>query len=685
MKAPVGGSAAQAIEAMARMSAAQVRRSMAPTLGPPAGKVNGRRPDFCRNLSGHRAYTAIEPGESEVANADSSSRLRFDDFEVDLDSGDVWKHGARMRMQEQPWQVLRLLLERAGQVVTRDELRQKLWPSVVVDFDDGLNTAVRKIRELLDDPAEKPRYIETIPRRGYRFIAPVKALRARKPAASSRPWIGAIAGIVAVSLMAWVGARWLADEPRIHAVAVMPLDNLSGDPSQDYFAAGITDALTTQLARTVGSSLRVTSRGSAEKYRGKPLEEVARALDVEAVVQGSVTRSGNLVRVTARLVDVKRDTHLWAATYERDLREVSSLQGEIAATVARRVHARLDPRAEARLASAATVNPQAYDLFQRARYRAFSNNSQDIADAVDLLEQALRLDPSFAPARAVLARAYTAQAFFSGQERHDLDARALEEIDRALKLDPDLAEAYLARGLAFWTHHNGFPHERAMAQIKRALELDPNLAEAHHWLGTIYIHVGLLEQGRQELQTALRLDPANPGIRYRVASSLLMEGKPMEALPGLEATRAYFPANAAYGIARANFDLGRKAEAASVIEEYLRANSRDEGGVANAMQALIHADAGKGVLAEQSIEEAVRSGKGFGHFHHAAYTIGATYAIMRRPGEAIRWLRAAADDGYPCYPVFERDRTLNNIRGHPDFAELMKDLRARWERYKSTA
>jgi tetratricopeptide (TPR) repeat protein len=331
------------------------------------------------------------------------------------------------------------------------------------------------------------------------------------------------------------------------------------------------------------------------------------------------------------------------------------------------------------------VNPQAYDLYQRARYRAFSNNREALAAAIELLEQAIRLDPNLAPAHALLARAYATEAFLGRPQGPELEPKALEAVSRALRLDPDLADAYLARGLVLWTHRNGFPHERAIQEIKRALELDPNLAEAHHWLGTIFNHVGLLDRGEQSLRTALRLDPTNIGIRYRIAATLLFQGKPEQALPDLEATRAFFPANAAYHIASAMFQLGRKEEATRVIEEYLRVNPRDEGGVAHAMRALLHADAGETALAEQSIAAAVKSGTGFGHFHHAAYTIGAAYASMNRSKEAVRWLRAAADDGYPCYPVFERDRALDKVRADPDFVQLMRDLRSRWERFRASS
>lgn len=609
-------------------------------------------------------------------------RLRFDAFEVDLDSGDLWKDGARLRLQGQPFQVLRLLLERPGEIVTREELRLKLWPKAFVDFDDGVNTAVRKIRDALDDSADEPRYVETLPRRGYRFIGRVQASSSATPRRTRSWWPAAAGAIAAAGIAVWI-YRGGGATPPVRAIAVLPLANLSGDASQEYFAAGVTDALTTELARAVGGSLRVTSAGSAAKYRDEPLQKVARELDVDAVVQGSVARAGDHIRVTARLVDARRDRHLWAASYDREAQDVLAVQREIAATIAARVEAKLDPRARTRVASAPVVDPRTYDLYQRGRYRAFSNNPQELAAATGFLEQALASDPNLAPAHAMLARVYVTRSFLEQPGQRDLDARALQEVSRALALDPDLAEAYLARGLVSWTHRNGFPHERAIADIKRALELDPNSAEAHHWLGTIYNHVGLLERGREELETASRLDPANIGIRYRIASSLLIEGRPADALPGLAAARAFFPSNATYGMAWALYELDRKEEAASLIDRYLAENPLDEGGVGNAMRALLHAASGNSSRAEKSIEAAISSGEGFGHFHHAAFTIGETYAVMKRPRDAVRWLRNAADDGFPCYPRFERDRNLDNIRDDAGFVELMKDLKARWGRYKS--
>jgi len=640
-----------------------------------------------------------------VTSAQSPSRLRFDSFEVDLRSGEVWKHGNRLRLQDQPFQVLRLLLERRGEIVTREELRQRLWlADTFVDFDDGLNTAVKKIRDLLGDSAERPRYIETIPRRGYRFMAVVESgqdatspalpaavglrIPQRGDAATAgirRPWLAvtALLLIAALALSAWKYRLQLrGDVGSVRAIAVLPLENLSGDPSQDYFAAGLTDALTTELAHTVGNSLRVTSRISAEKYKNKPLAQIARELNVDAVVEGSVIRSGNRARITVQLINARADKHLWAANYDRDLHDMLSLQSEIAASVARQVQITLSPRIETRLKGHQTVDPEAYDLYQRSLLRGFSNNKQEMAAAVGLLQQAVARDPNFAAAHALLAREYTNQVFLLQPRDPELEVKAIQEVDQALKLDPDLSVAYLARGVLLWSHRNGFPHERAIAQFKRALELDPNLAEAHHQLGMIYSHIGLLDRADHELRTALDLEPTSIAFRYRTAINFFDEGKFEEARIRLQSTQSFNPDLWAYQMTLVLFKLGQKQEALALIRDFLRDNPNDRGGLGNGVLALLYADAGQGALAQASIETAIQKGKDFGHFHHTAYAIGSAYAVMHRGDEAVHWLRAAAEDGFPCYPLFEHDSNLDHLRNDPGFLSFLAEQKKQWEYFR---
>jgi len=641
-----------------------------------------------------------------TTSAQSPSRLRFDSFEVDLRSGEMWKHGTRLRLQDQPFQVLRLLLERRGEIVTREELRQRLWlADTFVDFDDGLNTAVKKIRDLLGDSAERPRYIETIPRRGYRFTAVVEsgqgatlpaqpaAVWQRIPqhvaaatAAIRRRWL-AVTALVLIAALA-LSAAWKyrlesrRDAASVRAIAVLPLENLSGDPSQDYFAAGLTDALTTELARAAGNSLRVTSRISAEEYKNKSLAQIARELNVDAVVEGSVIRSGNRARITVQLINARADQHLWAANYDRDLHDMLSLQSEIAASVARQVQITLSPRIEARLRGHQTVDPEAYDLYQRSLLRGFSNNKQEMAAAAGLLQQAVARDPNFAAAHALLAREYTNQVFLLQPRDPELEVKAIQEVDQALKLDPDLAVAYLARGVLLWSLRNGFPHERAIAQFKRALELDPNLAEAHHQLGMIYSHIGLLDRADHELRTALDLEPTSIAFRYRIAINFFDQGRFEEARIRLQGTQSFNPDLWAYQMTLVLFKLGQKQEALALIRDFLRDNPNDRGGLGNGVLALLYADAGQVALAQASIETAIQEGKDFGHFHHTAYAIGSAYAVMHRGDEAVHWLRAAAEDGFPCYPLFEHDSNLDHLRNDARFQSLLAEQKKQWEYFR---
>src|SRR5947207_11765530 len=261
-----------------------------------------------------------------MGSTGSGRLVRFGEFEIDERAGELRKEGIKVRLQEQPLQILQILLEHPGEVVTREELRKRVWPSdTFVDFDHGINNAIKRLREALGDTAETPRFIETLPRRGYRFIA---SLEAARPASSP-----------------------------IQSIAVLPLENLSRDPEQEYFADGMTEALITSLAKI--GSLRVISRTTVMHYRGvrRPLPEIARELGVQAVVEGTVLRSGEKVRISVQLIETSSDTHLWAESYERDLRDILWLQSEISQAVAREIQAKLTPAEQERLTRTRSVSP----------------------------------------------------------------------------------------------------------------------------------------------------------------------------------------------------------------------------------------------------------------------------------------------------------------------------------------
>lgn len=649
--------------------------------------------------------------------------IRFGDFEADLQAGQLRKLGFRIKLQEQPFQILVLMLERPGEVVTREELRQRLWPGdTFVDFDHGLNNAINRLREALNDSADAPRFIETLPRRGYRFVAEVtrdastasqanvltdsietgeesSAARSEATATASAPqvqslrragrfWLGLTSASVGALLILslYVGRqRPLRSSAamKIQSVAVLPLDNLSGDPSQDYFADGITDALTTHLAQMRG--IRVISRTSAMHYKGtkKALPDIAKELGVDAVVEGSASRSSGVIHVNTQLIYVLGDSHIWAHTYEGAASSLSAIESEIAGDLARSIGTAQPSQSSNRFSGASTVNPEAYDLYLRSEpYHGFQ--TPDATDqAIRLLEKSVEIDPQFAGAYAALATAYEARAIGVEVNEPKWIEKANAAVRKALTLDPNLAEGYVSRGYLLWTRANGWSHERAVSDYRHALELNPNLAEAHHQLANVYNHVGLLDKAEGEIKEAIALDPLNTGARFRVGINLLYQGKYDESLIELRDSKKFLPTLWAFQTSFALQHIRRQREAQERIDRLLKASPLDEGGSLTAMQALLAADAGDAALAERKIREAIAKGKGYQHFHHVAYAVASAYALLDRHEQALQYLRLVADDGFPCYPLFEHDSNLDKLRMDPGFLSFMEEQKKQWEYFRA--
>src|SRR6266702_4713516 len=368
-----------------------------------------------------------------------AGRLRFGVFEVDLRAGELRKHGLKIKIQEQPFQVLAMLVDHAGEVVTREELQEKLWPAdTFVDFDHGLNKAINKIREALSDSAESPRFVETVARRGYRFIVEVKAADAapvRSPELATQPHPVAKAGdlrnlagqlsifrplwpprtwvitvfvllVLMGTLATWKLRPWIRRSPVIRSLAVLPFESLSSDASQDYFADGMTDELISDLGQV--SALRVVSRTSVMAYKRarKPLGQIARELNVDALVEGTVLRSGGQVRITAQLIEARDDRHLWSETYDGDLRDTLTLQNKVARAIAEQIRINLNAQEQATLTHGKVVDPQAHEAYLRGRYFWNKRTSDDFAKAVEYFSRAIERDPNYAQAYSGLADTY---------------------------------------------------------------------------------------------------------------------------------------------------------------------------------------------------------------------------------------------------------------------------------------
>lgn len=651
-----------------------------------------------------------------VAMPDPSARptvFRFAAFQVDLSSGELRKHGIKIRLQEQPFQILAMLLERPGEVITRDELHQKLWPSnTFVDFDVGLNSAILRLRAALGDSADKPRFVETLPRRGYRFIAPIErdgsgelkigpsriselsagadvSATAKATGASRRVLMLGIASAFAIVLsllfavnMGGLRKRLLGafTRPSIHSIAVLPLDNLTGDPAQEYFADGMTDALTTELAQT--APVRVISRTSAMQYKGKhkKLSEIAQELNVDAVVEGSVARSGDRVRITAQLIHAATDWHLWAQSYERDLRDVLALQRDISRAIANEVGIKVSREQQAGDATLRQVNPTAYEDYLRGKLYVDTDDATENESAIAMLEQATTLDPNFALAHANLARAYVIKTWLSSQ-RPAWAQKAADAVQKALSLNPQLADAYLARAQLEWTAAHPSYEEaanKAAKDYRHALSLNPNLVDAHTHLGGMYLHIGLLEKALEEFQAAVALDPRNIWAPYRIPRVHMYQQQYAMALAEFE-RRGFSPD---WQRALALQYLGRGSEAFELIQKLEKDFPRQED-VASTYAVLLAAR-GEKKRAEEKIRIAIEVGQGKLHFHHAEYNIASAYALMGKNDLAMKWLQRTADDGLPCYPLFEKDPNLTGLRDDPKFKVFMEQMRLQWEDYKAT-
>src|SRR6266404_659837 len=395
----------------------------------------------------------------------------FGVYEADLRSGELRKQGLRVRLPEQPFQVLAILLEHPGEVVTRESLQKRLWPpGTFVDFEQGLNAAVKRLREVLDDSAETPRLIETLPRRGYRFIGSLAA----KPG-------------------------------RIESLAVLPLENLSGDAEQDYFAEGMTEALITSLAKI--GALRVVSRTSVMQYKGvrKSLRDIALELQVDGVVEGTVQRSGERLRISAQLVHAPTDTHLWAESYDRDLRDVLALQSEVARAIAREVQVKLTPLDQARFAQAHPVDPAAYDAYLQGRYHWNRRSGEGLQHTVQYFEQAIAKDPAYAAAYAGLADCLSVLGFSGFISPKEGCGKARVLAMQALELDHSLADAHAS--LAFAAMFYDYDFVSAEREFERSIELNPRYATAHHWFGYYLALMGRYEESYTEVKRAVRLEP----------------------------------------------------------------------------------------------------------------------------------------------------------------------------------
>jgi TolB-like protein len=404
--------------------------------------------------------------------------IRFSTFELDVRAGELRKLGVRIKLQEQPFRILEMLLANPGKLVTREQLRNRLWPSdTFVDFDHGLNKAINKLRETLGDSAESPLFIETLSKRGYRFLGDPKS-----------------------------------GTERIRSLVVLPLENLSRDPDQEYFADGLTEELITKLAKI--SALRVLSRTTAMHYKStrRPLPEIARELQVDAVMEGTVLRAGERVRISAQLIHAPTDTHLWGESYERDLRDVMALQSEVAQAIAQQVEAKVTPHEHAQLASTRKIDPQVYEDYLRGRHFWNKRTLDGMSKGVEYFQRAIDRDPQYAAAYAGLADSAARIGFWGYVSPENGCARAIAAARKALEIDDSLADAHAA--LAFALLNYDYSFSSVEEECRRAVELDPRSSIAAQAYSCFLLAVARLDEAVFQALRATELDPLSLALQW---------------------------------------------------------------------------------------------------------------------------------------------------------------------------
>jgi TolB-like protein/DNA-binding SARP family transcriptional activator len=575
--------------------------------------------------------------------------LRFDSFELDPHAGELRRQGKKLRLQGQPFQTLAALMMRAGQLVTRAELRAEIWPAdTFVDFDHSLHNAIARVRETLGDSPQTPRYIETLPRRGYRFIAPVETIRKAGPA-------------TATGEVHYAGA--------IQSLVVLPFDDHCGDAGHEYFADGMTEALITNLAKI--KALRVISRTTAMQYRGarKSLPQIARELNVVAVIEGSVLRVGNRVRIAVQLINALTDQHLWAESYERDFRDILTLQADIARQVAEAIWIFLTPEERALLGTARRVNPEAHELYLKARYFWNKRTEEGVRKALVHFRRAIDIDPLYARGYAGLADCYNILGYYCELSPGDAYPKARAAATKSLELDEHLAEAHAALGVVKRDYE--WDWEGAETDFQRAMELNPGYVEAYHWHSTLLCIRGKPAESIQEKEKALTMDPLSVVILTDIARMFYFSRVYDQAVVRYRAALDLDPSFvvAHIGLARVYEQQGRFDLAIPVLKTSVRLAPDS---------ALAFASLGQGFAVAGNIDGArktIEQLKALSAQRYVSpYDIASIHTGMRSWDEAFEWFEQAYQERSISLGYLNIEPQLDELHSDPRFQALVRKV-----------
>lgn len=640
----------------------------------------------------------------------SQQKLIFNEFTLDLARGCLFRNGEEIKLRPKSFDTLKHLVENSGRLISKDELFATVWPGTAVT-DDSLVQCLIEIRRALGENGQQ--LIKTVPRRGYIFEAQitrsdlsqahviytdeVEAVRVTIEQEDAEPatlqpsiarrklsWLRSHTALTAASLLVvsvaglivWQVRRNAAVTPvtDIKTLAVLPFKSQIPESQNDYLGLGIANEIITKMSQTGALNIRPTS--SVRKYANQEVDalEAARALQVDAVLDGTYLRVGNQLRITVNLLRVMDGKSIWAETFDQQLTEIFAIQDRVSQQIAHHLLLRLNSTAQERLAKRYTSNPMAYSYYAKGMYHFYdisptaSRSDSDLA--VDLFKKAIELDPQYALAHAQLGYTYTKIAVFQ-QDNPALIEQAKVELGIAERIDPLLAEVHLARFFIAFSQYEGWSVNKAMRELSLAQQLDPNVGHAQ--MLDICSHIGLEEQTTEALNQALKIDPNNEEAKNVYINALMIAARPDDAL---EASKRLF--NREPDV-RYLVEKRMVAEAERQIEQEYQ---RDPRAIWKFVSlALLKALRGKHEEAEALVPVIISKERRYRAYHHDTYNIARIYALGGKSPQALKWLRTTVAEGFPHYPLFARDTFLDPIRDDPSFKQFLGEMKERWEGY----
>jgi TolB-like protein/DNA-binding winged helix-turn-helix (wHTH) protein/Tfp pilus assembly protein PilF len=637
---------------------------------------------------------------AETKSASSSSVLRFGVFQVNPAARELRKHGVRVRLPRQPFCILSMLLEKPGEIVTREEMQKRLWASgTFVDFEHSLNSAIKKLRAALGDSPENPRYIETVPRVGYRFIAPVdEILTAEKsasttsaaiadaqnpvvlPVSRQRRW-PALVGVFALLMLTATAGYFAWSRSRVRPqpvaarlmLAVLPFENLTGDAGQEYFSDGLTEEMIAQFGQVDPEHLGVIARTSVMHYKNnqKALDQIGRELAVQYVLEGSVRRDGDKVRVTAQLIDMKNQTPMWSRQYDRELSGLLALQGEIAQEIAEEIQLTLGSGhrvlAFDRKPPVPPNSYEAYDLYLKGRYFWNKRTKEGFQQAAEYFQQSVTKDPNYARAYAGLADTFALMGTWNLVPQKEFMPRARAAAVRALEIDETLAEAHTS--LALIAEDYDYDWQTAEKEFKRAIQMDPSYPTAHQWYAECLSWQGRFEEALAESKRAQQLDPLSLIIGVDRAAILYFSRQYDRAIDQFDAVQAMEP-NFPRGhmVTYVYVEKGMFAEALTEVKKW----HHSDGTPVWEMEAYVHGSAGQMRQARQALAKWQRWSKS----RHALTTSASVmpFVAMGRYDEAIGMLQKAYAERSSTVIEMGVAPYCDPLRGDPRFQDLLRRI-----------